>query len=396
MKALVVSSAVLFGVLLSGAFGLIALVVVAAGGAGSAAAATTVSNPSEEAIGDIPPLLLALFIDEAQQCPGLPWQVMAGISKVESDHGRFGGSVIGRDGTVRPPIIGIALDGTNGTARIPDTDDGVWDRDTIWDRAVGPFQFIPSSWRIFGGDGNADGRIDPNNVHDAVGAMRRHLCPDGRIVDIEAAVFSYNRSRAYVEKVLEWAQRYTGPLTSAAVAGYALPISRTVVGDAALVRSHHDYPAWDVGVPVGTPLFAMVAGTVSVRRSGVYPDDPNRCGHTVTLSGVDGASYTYCHLSAFAVESGQVVAAGSLLGLSGGTPGAVGAGNTTGPHLHLGIRVAGTLVCPQPLLLAIARGTPIHPTIAPTAGCVSGLPATDWLRWLDQLNLEPDSGGEDD
>jgi len=143
MKAVALGLVALFAALLFGVFGLIASVVVAAGGAGSASAAVTVSNPSEEALEDIPPILLRLFIAEAQQCPGLPWTVMAGISKVESNHGRFAGSTLGPDGVLRPSIIGIPLDGTNGTARIPDSDDGRWDGDAVWDRAGGPFQFIP-------------------------------------------------------------------------------------------------------------------------------------------------------------------------------------------------------------------------------------------------------------
>ncbi len=388
MRAVALGGVALFATLLFGVFGLIAFVVVAAGGAGSASAAVTVSNPSGQAFEDIPPILLRLFIAEAQQCPGLPWTVMAGISKVESNHGRFAGSTLGPDGVIRPRIIGIPLNGTNGIARIVDSDDGRWDGDTVWDRAVGPFQFIPGSWRIFGGDGDNDGIADPNNVHDAVPAMRRHLCPDGQIIDIEAAIFSYNRSQAYVDAVLEWARRYTGPLATAAVpiAGYAMVVPAALVAEAALSRAHHDYAAWDLGIPVGTPLFAMTSGTVTTASSaGIFPEDPNRCGTTVTLAGVDGATYTYCHLSQLAVVPGQVVGAGTPIGLSGGQPGAPGAGNTTGPHLHLGIRFAGTTVCPQPLLLAIYQARPINPAIAPAVGCIQGRPTTNWRRWLDQI-----------
>ncbi len=313
---------------------------------------------------------------------------MAAISKVESDHGRFAGSTLGPDGVVRPSIIGIPLDGTNGTAWIVDSDDGRWDGDTIWDRAVGPFQFIPGSWRIFGGDGNNDGAADPNSVFDAVPAMRRHLCPDGQIIDVEAAIYSYNRSSAYVEAVLDWALRYTGPLATAAIpiAGYALVVPAALATEASLSRPHHDYAAFDLGIPVGTPVFAMTSGTATTASgAGTFPNDPNRCGTIVALAGVDGAIYTYCHLSRLAVVTGQVVGAGTPIGLSGGQPGAPGAGNTTGPHLHLGIRFAGATICPQPLLLAIYRARPINPAIAPTAGCVQGRPTTDWGQWLDQI-----------
>lgn len=396
MKALAIAVTAMFVVVLTGALGFVAFVTIASGAAGSASAAVTVSNPSDEAVADIPALLLELFITEAGQCPGLPWQVMAGISKAESNHARHGGAAVELDGTVRPPIIGIALDGTNGTARISDTDDGQWDGDSVWDRAVGPFQFIPSSWRIFGADVNNDGTADPNNVFDAVAAMRRHLCPNGQIVDIEAAILSYNRSDEYVALVLDWARRYTGPLASAAVpvAGYSLPVPAGIADESGLVRPHHDYPAWDTPAPAGAAVFAMVAGTVNLTHAGGYPADPNRCGNTVTLAGVDGVSYTYCHLSAFAVIPGQIVGAGTLVGLTGGVPGTVGAGNTTGPHLHLAIRVGGASVCPQPLLLAIARGTPINPAIAPSAGCVGGRAQTNWSGWLDQLALEASTGGE--
>ena len=101
---------------LAALFGVV--VVVAGAGSGSAAAAGQAAfNPSEEAIADIPAALITLYIEAAATCPGLPWQVLAGIGKVESNHGRYGGASIRADGQVAPPIIGIPLDGTNGTAR---------------------------------------------------------------------------------------------------------------------------------------------------------------------------------------------------------------------------------------------------------------------------------------
>jgi len=186
---------------------LFGLATLAASGAGQAGMFQ--AGPSEQAIADIPPVLLSLYMVNAATCTGLPWQAIAGIGKVESDHGRFGGSSLQPDGTVSPPIIGIALDGTNDTAAIPDTDHGDLDGDPIWDHAVGPFQFIPSSWAIFGRDGNADGVQDPQNVLDAIPAAVAHLCPTGTITDLDAAIFDYNRSDAYVQLVLDWAARYT-------------------------------------------------------------------------------------------------------------------------------------------------------------------------------------------
>jgi murein DD-endopeptidase MepM/ murein hydrolase activator NlpD len=382
---LVAGSVALLTVLAMGTlFTLVALVALTASVASSSASAAV--NPSAEATADIPPALLALFIRHAPSCRGLPWTVLAAISKVETDHGRAQGAVLGDDGTVAPSIRGPALDGTNGNAALADTDGGALDGDTVWDRAVGPFQFIPSSWQIFGQDGNGDGVANPDNIHDAVPAAVAHLCPEGHVEDLRAAVYSYNQSDTYVDAVLQWARRYTGPLAVIATAGYALPVPAAQLTEAQLTAPHHDYPAWDLGLPVGTPLFAMVDGTITVATTaGIYPADPNRCGNSITLTGVDGARYTYCHLSAIAVTAGQPILAGSLIGLSGGQPGTPGAGNTTGPHLHVGITADGRSIFPQPLLIAIYRLTPVNPAIAPSSGCVQGAPQTDWGAWVDSI-----------
>jgi hypothetical protein len=142
----------------------------------------------------------------------LSWPLLAGIGKVESGHA-YGGAV-DRHGDTLEPILGPVLDGGPGVAAIPDTDDGRWDTDDTWDRAVGPMQFIPSSWAIHGADGNHDGRRDPNNVVDAALASGGYLCTGERDVEVEkdrrAAVFSYNHSWDYVDLVLDWAKRYVG------------------------------------------------------------------------------------------------------------------------------------------------------------------------------------------
>ena len=142
----------------------------------------------------------------------LTWPLLAGIGKVESGHA-YGGAV-DRHGDTLEPILGPVLDGGPGVAAIPDTDNGRWDTDDTWDRAVGPMQFIPSSWSIHGQDGNHDGRRDPNNVVDAALASGSYLCTGDRDVDVEkdrrAAVFSYNHSWDYVDLVLAWADAYAG------------------------------------------------------------------------------------------------------------------------------------------------------------------------------------------
>ena len=106
-------------------------------------------------------------------------------------------------GQVAPPILGIRLDGTTpGTATIADSDRGALDGDPLFDRAVGPFQFIPTSWALYGRDANRDGRADPHNVFDAAAAAAEHLCRAGwEFADPDqaaAAVYGYNPSWSYV------------------------------------------------------------------------------------------------------------------------------------------------------------------------------------------------------
>jgi hypothetical protein len=166
----------------------------------------------------LPARVLAAYKDAATSLadsdPGcrLTWPLLAGIGKVESGHA-YGGAV-DRTGDTLVPILGPVLDGGPGVAAIPDTDDGRWDTDTTWDRAVGPMQFIPSSWQVHGADGNGDGRRDPNNVVDASLASGGYLCSGDRDLkvtkDRRAAVFSYNHSWDYVDLVLAWAEAYAG------------------------------------------------------------------------------------------------------------------------------------------------------------------------------------------
>jgi len=73
---------------------------------------------------------------------GIDWSILAGIGRVESNHGRYGGAVLNSDGTARPRILGPALNGVE-FAYIGDSDGGRWDGDPVYDRAMGPMQFHP-------------------------------------------------------------------------------------------------------------------------------------------------------------------------------------------------------------------------------------------------------------
>jgi membrane-bound lytic murein transglycosylase B len=142
---------------------------------------------------------------------GLSWTTLAGIGRVESDHGRHDGSSIGADGTATPPIFGPALDG-DGVARIPDSDKGAIDGDAKADRAVGPMQLIPQTWRNWHTDANDDGREDPQNIDDAVMASANYLCRASTALDTMAgwrrAIRSYNDATTYIDAVARAAEAY--------------------------------------------------------------------------------------------------------------------------------------------------------------------------------------------
>ncbi|MFE2584490.1 lytic transglycosylase domain-containing protein [Streptomyces sp. NPDC059378] len=139
----------------------------------------------------------------------LPWELLAAIGKVESGQARGGN--VDANGTTLSPILGPKLDG-NGFALIPDTDNGAYDGDTTVDRAVGPMQFIPSTWAWAGRDGNGDGAKDPNNVYDAALAAGHYLCRNGwdlsTQADLHRAILSYNYSQDYLNTVLSWLEYY--------------------------------------------------------------------------------------------------------------------------------------------------------------------------------------------
>jgi membrane-bound lytic murein transglycosylase B len=143
---------------------------------------------------------------------GIRWSAIAAIARTEGRHGTYGGSEVDANGNLTKPIYGIPLDGTNGTAALGDTDDGEFDMEPDFDRAVGPMQFIPSTWKAFARDGNNDGKADPQNMYDSALTAAVYLCRQGPGLDtdegLRRAFFSYNRDHSYVELVLKRAHDY--------------------------------------------------------------------------------------------------------------------------------------------------------------------------------------------
>ncbi|MGZ6827256.1 MAG: lytic murein transglycosylase, partial [Mycobacteriales bacterium] len=114
-----------------------------------------------------------LYQLSATYCPGLSWKVLAAIGQIESGHGR----------NVGPSSAG----------------------------ALGPMQFLPTTWAYAGVDGDGDGKADIMSAYDAVPAASLYLCRDGAGRGgqyLYNAVFSYNHADWYVREVLDLAARY--------------------------------------------------------------------------------------------------------------------------------------------------------------------------------------------
>src|SRR4051812_46062802 len=159
----------------------------------------------------------ARMTNSSPEC-GIDWSLLAGIGRVESNHGRFGGATLNSDGTSTPQIKGPALNGGQ-FAFIRDTDGGAFDGDSSVDRAVGPMQFIPSTWRAYGVDADGSGSADPFNINDAALGSAHYLCVAGGNLRTDAgqrkAVMAYNHSDSYVNEVLALAHAYASGIAVA-------------------------------------------------------------------------------------------------------------------------------------------------------------------------------------
>ncbi|MCW8384106.1 C40 family peptidase [Streptomyces justiciae] len=192
---------------------------------------------------DIPARMLTAYKKAVQQtgrhaptCRGMLWPVLAGIAKVESNHAT--GHTITASGDIRPRIYGVLLNGSGAggnTTSFPDTDGGRWDGTAMGERAVGPFQFLPSTWQSIGADANGDRVADPHNADDAALGAALYLCGEGRNLtqraQLKAAIYQYNHSTAYVADVLGWIDKYAAAANDPALDGVSGTV-RTVISAA--------------------------------------------------------------------------------------------------------------------------------------------------------------------
>jgi membrane-bound lytic murein transglycosylase B len=143
------------------------------------------------------------------ETPGchLDWNTLAGIGMVESDQGQYGGASLAADGTETKPVIGPALNGSDGRRDLPAVDNGLLTGDPVYDHAVGPLQLLPETWYQY-----ADPDTNPQNIDAAAIAAGRYLCADGRNLATPtgwwAAILAYNQSTSYADLVFHYANAY--------------------------------------------------------------------------------------------------------------------------------------------------------------------------------------------
>ncbi|OIJ25309.1 lytic transglycosylase domain-containing protein [Nocardioides luteus] len=183
------------------------------------------SLPGTASAAGIPSAALAAYqraatvINAADAACKIDWPLIAAIGRVESNHGRANNNRLSAEGVSTPGIYGVPLNGKGNVSQIVDTDGGQYDGDTSYDRAVGPMQFIPSTWAMVGVDADGDGKRNPQDINDAALATAVYLCSGDDDLSTDqgarAAVFRYNHSQTYVTTVLGIAEAYrSGEFTS--------------------------------------------------------------------------------------------------------------------------------------------------------------------------------------
>lgn len=277
---------------------------------------------------------------------GLDWTWLAAIGQTESGHGTDSGAHVDpATGDVTPRIVGIAIG--------QDTDRGRFDGDAAADHAVGPMQFIPSTWASYARDGNGDGVKDPHNAFDAALAAAYYLRANGAPKNWHSAVLAYNHDESYSQLVSQRAADIRAKAGSAAAspAMLAWPVGQDAplsagFGQAGPLWSSGHHTGQDFSVGSGTPIHAAADGiVVSAGLEGPY-------GQSTVIRSVmaDGVvvKTRYAHQSQINVQRGTRITAGQVIGLVGAT------GNATAAHLHFEVLINDRLVDPMPWLKGAA------------------------------------------
>ncbi|MFC5287161.1 lytic murein transglycosylase [Actinokineospora guangxiensis] len=247
----------------------------------------------------IPGNMLTAYMRAAQTLaattPGcnLKWPLLASVGRIESNHA-YGGKA-DANGTTVKRILGLELNGAGPVAAIADTDGGRYDGNTVWDHAVGPMQFIPSTWAGYASDGNGDGLTDPNNIFDAALGAGKYLCSGGLDLSdprqMATAIFRYNNSDSYVRTVILWANSYARgvhPLPTTPVSQIPVPVIPPSNGDSGVVPPPGVTPTQPPSKPPASTT-PKPTGTTSPKptttRPTLAPTSPNPSwGSTTTTT----------------------------------------------------------------------------------------------------------------
>ncbi len=259
------------------------LFLVSAGAVPSAASTGVAGCPSAIAVSDIPPAYLVWYLGAAQTCPGLPWGVLAGIGKVESDHGRSDAP------------------GVHSGANFAG--------------AEGPMQFEPATFAAYAVDADPSSALSVYDPADAIYTAAAMLCTNGAAsataAGISRAVFAYNHSQAYVSSVLAWAARYTAVAPGGAAAAaivFALdqlgkPYQWGAAGPGAYDCSGLVYAAYGAaGIRIARTTFQWRLDGPQVPLSELQPGD------LLFSAGADGTPANPGHVVMY-LGGGQVIQA---------------------------------------------------------------------------------------
>ncbi|MCG7211004.1 lytic transglycosylase domain-containing protein [Streptomyces arenae] len=248
--------------------------------ASSSSIGTAVSRGAAEA--GIPATVLDAYkkaeaeLRDSKPGCNLPWQLLAAIGKVESGQAR--GGDVDAEGNTLHRILGPELDG-NGFALIQDTDGGKYDGNSRYDQAVGPMQFIPSTWAWAGRDGNGDGVKDPNNVYDAALAAGHYLCRNGWDLSVQAdmnsAILSYNNSQDYLNLVLSWYEFYRKGTHSVPDGTGTVPSHRSDDGSGSGSGGSSDGSGGSTSPSPSTPSTPSTPGTATPNPEEPTPGTPS-------------------------------------------------------------------------------------------------------------------------
>jgi membrane-bound lytic murein transglycosylase B len=204
---------------------------------------------------------------------GIDWALLAGIGREESDHGRFAGAVLHADGVSTPRIIGPALDGARWDYIPAPANGAELAGDAKYAHALGPMQFIPSTWDLYGTDATGDGKADIFNINDAALGAARYLCAaGGNLRSHEGqvrAVLAYNHNDEYLAQVLALADAYR---RGVAVTGIPVGITK---GALPKVADTGYIPPANPGAPTAVDRSAgAAAGKQAGKQAGKHKPGP--------------------------------------------------------------------------------------------------------------------------